>query len=362
MIAGALARVPRQPPPRCSLIALVAAAAAIGVIAAVALGVGDKQRAAQSTPTPTPTRDRHRDRHRDARRSPSRETTDGRPPPQRRPRRRRQRLRRLLQAVKARDRLGQDRQACSSTEPKVGVGVNDCAVRLRLRSGSPSHARRTSSSSTRTAAASTKRIPMPQRPARSRSAHNAVWVGLVPGNLEPDKLVKLDPKTGQTLATIAVPVRDQLAGRRARTPSGSLNRRRARLQRLDPDDRASSSRCRSARGDARRGRDLRRRRALGRHARRRHRLQGPHRDRPDRSRSASAAIRASSRFGDGVVYVTNYNSSDLYDDRREELAGRRHAGRALPVNPFAIAPPAATLWVTSQPDNKLTRLLRGRAG
>jgi len=68
-------------------------------------------------------------------------------------------------------------------------------------------------------------------------------------------------------------------------------------------------------------------------------------------------------LGDGVVYVTNYSSSDLYtiDEQSSRVVGEP---LRLSVNPFSLALDRArdTLWVGSQPENTLTRVLTGRGG
>src|SRR5262249_32605986 len=65
----------------------------------------------------------------------------------------------------------------------------------------------------------------------------------------------------------------------------------------------------------------------------------------------------------GTVYVTNYSSSDLYaiDESSSRVVG---SPLGLPVNPFSLAADAdgSTLWVGSQPENQLTKVLTGRDG
>ena len=68
-------------------------------------------------------------------------------------------------------------------------------------------------------------------------------------------------------------------------------------------------------------------------------------------------------LGDGVVYVSNYNSSDLYtiDEKGSRIVGDP---MALSPNPFSMAVDATgkTLWVGSQPEDKLSTVLTGRGG
>ena len=61
------------------------------------------------------------------------------------------------------------------------------------------------------------------------------------------------------------------------------------------------------------------------------------------------------------MYVTNYNSSDLYaiDERSSRPVGQPVS---LPVNPFALAVADGAVWVASQPDDKLSQVLTGPGG
>ena len=68
-------------------------------------------------------------------------------------------------------------------------------------------------------------------------------------------------------------------------------------------------------------------------------------------------------LGDGVVYVSNYSSSDLYtiDEKKSRKIGDPVD---LSPNPFSMAvdTKGKTLWVGSQPENKLSTVLTGRGG
>ena len=64
---------------------------------------------------------------------------------------------------------------------------------------------------------------------------------------------------------------------------------------------------------------------------------------------------------DGAVYVSNYNSSDMYEiDAKSSRASGDPV--SVPVNPFAVTARGGSVWVTSPPNNELTRLVTGRAG
>ena len=62
---------------------------------------------------------------------------------------------------------------------------------------------------------------------------------------------------------------------------------------------------------------------------------------------------------DDTVYVTNYNSSNLTEI---DASSSRVVGSPLElaVNPFSLAVDGKALWVASQPDNVLTKVLTGR--
>jgi outer membrane protein assembly factor BamB len=240
-------------------------------------------------------------------------------------------------------------------EPHVGVGVNDSAVafgsvwfavsragavvRVNARNGHPQ-----------------RRIPVNGHPGSIAVTANTIWVGLVSGNGAPDTLLKLDRKTGKTLASASYPYGiSSLA-----TSPGALwvlSRRRARLLRADP---ATGQPVRELRVGDTRGEDV----VYGAGALW---IAEPSDDTVYKVLTSSGAVIPISvgkrprqiAVVNGRVYVTNYNSSDLYelDAKSSRVLG---APISLPVNPFAIAAGASGIWVTSQPDNRLTLLVRGR--
>jgi YVTN family beta-propeller protein len=60
------------------------------------------------------------------------------------------------------------------------------------------------------------------------------------------------------------------------------------------------------------------------------------------------------------VYVTNYNSSDVYtiDARSSHVIG---TSVVVPANPYSIAVTSNAIWVTSPPEDRITQLLTARA-
>ena len=69
-------------------------------------------------------------------------------------------------------------------------------------------------------------------------------------------------------------------------------------------------------------------------------------------------------LGDGVVYVTNYSSSDLYtiDEKGSRKVGDPLGLSREPVLAWPSTRTRQTLWVGSQPENKLSTVLTGRGG
>ncbi len=244
-----------------------------------------------------------------------------------------------------------------SARPNVGIGVNGAAEGFGALWLAVSRARRVVRLDPRSGRVS-KRWTMPQPPGSIAVGGGALWVGLVPGNDQPDILAKVDPRSGQILATIPVPY-----GIISLTTSPGavwvLNRRRARIQRVDPK---TGQIVRTVQVGGTHGEDVEYRNgALW--------IATPNDDTVYKVMTATGAIIPISvgkhprqlTLGNGVVYVTNYNSSDLYtiDERSSRVVGDPVR---LPVNPFSLSAGKGTLWVGSQPENKLTKLLTGRGG
>jgi DNA-binding beta-propeller fold protein YncE len=201
-------------------------------------------------------------------------------------------------------------------------------------------------------------LKMPHPPNAIAVTGNSVWTALVRGEGLPDQLVKLDRKTGKTLATVDYPY-----GIKSLTTSPSAvwvsARRRALFQRVDPKTARAVKPLRVGHG---RIEDIvYRRGALW--------LAVPDDDVVYKVMTSSGddipiSVRSHPvqlAVTDDTVYVTNYNSSDLTEiDARSS----RVIGKPLPlsVNPFSLAVDGKTLWVASQPENRLARVLTGRGG
>ncbi|MDA0137247.1 serine/threonine-protein kinase [Solirubrobacter deserti] len=339
---------------RALLVTALFAAAGAGIAAAVALGLGDGDGpVARATPTPTPT----------ATPTPAgdeprvaKEITIGRRP-------------NVVRAYGDNVYVGSFRQdririvsaktgQVRSYAPKVGIGVNDGAfgfgslwlaigrdnrvVRLDQRTGRPDGAP----------------ISVPGPPGAVATSKNAVWVALVPGEGAPDRLLKLNPRTGATEASVEYPYG---IGSLAASPSALwvAARRRARVQRVSLD---TGRVVKTIRVGNNRSEDLAYRDgALWAAVPKDNAVYKMTTATGDRIPISVGQQPRQLALGDGVVYVTNYSSSDLYtiDERSSRVVGDP---LRLSVNPFSLAVDEDTLWVSSQPENKLSRVVTGRGG
>ncbi len=339
-------------------VALVAAAG-VGVAAAVALGVGDDNhptarspRRRPAPPRPRPPRPSPRSRRSSAR-SPSgtgrtssvRPGTTSSSAPSGRP------TSRIVSAKTGKPK---------AYKPKIGKGVDDgvlgfgslwlslarenTLVRLDPETGRPRG----------------KPIALPSSPSNVAVSKDAVWAALVPGNDAPDVLVKLDPKTGQILTSVDYPY-GIMSMTASPTALWVTARRRALVQRVDLK---TGQVTRTKRVGNNRSEDI------AYHAGALW-IATPGDDTVNKLVIASGAIIPISvghhpqqlTIGDGVVYVTNFNSSDLttIDIKSSRVVGDP---LGLPVNPYSLATDesGATLYVGSPPENKLTTIATGRGG
>jgi YVTN family beta-propeller protein len=189
-------------------------------------------------------------------------------------------------------------------------------------------------------------------------SRNAVWVGLVNGNDLPDELVKLDPRNGQTLSTtpyswgiialVASPNALWIVARhRARVV-------RASLRTGQPGKNVQVGHSPSMYAVYGSG-------ALW--------VATPKEDTvtkivPATGDPVPIGVGRSPRrlaYSQGKVYVSNFNSSDLWviDATTSHVVGQLPG---MPVNPYAIAVAGNALWVTSPPNNAVTRVVTGPGG
>src|SRR3954447_9717352 len=176
------------------LTAALVAAAGIGVAAAVAFGIGDDP----ADPAPTPT----------ATASASPTATPG------------ERVLKVADELTVGRRpnvvridgdnifvgsFRQDRMRIVSAKtgklkkyaPKVGVGVNDGAFGFGSLWLAVSRANQIVRLDEKTGKPDAAPIKLPFSPGSITVSKDAVWVAMVPGNQQPDQLIKLDPKTGE---------------------------------------------------------------------------------------------------------------------------------------------------------------------
>jgi DNA-binding beta-propeller fold protein YncE len=187
---------------------------------------------------------------------------------------------------------------------------------------------------------------------------DAVWVSLIGLDGAPDTLLKLDPKTGETRSSTPYPYGIAAL---ATSPSAVwvISRRRARVIKANAKTGEAEREVRVGEtppeygvyGDG----------ALW--------LAAPGDDAVYKVVTASGAVIPISvghrprrlTLDNGRVYVTNYNSSDMYeiDAKTSHVVGDPVS---LPVNPYAVTAGGGALWVTSPPNNELARLVTGRDG
>jgi streptogramin lyase len=242
--------------------------------------------------------------------------------------------------------------------PHVGVGVSDAAVGLGAVWFVLSRPNRIVRLDPQTGHPIGAPITTPASPGSIALSDDAVWVSQRHGPGIADDLLKLDPETGQTLALTPVP-----DGISSLTTSPSAvwiaNRRRARVQRVDLDTAAivdtltvgSSHSEDAVYGDGGLWLATPRDGTV---------YKLPHGELPPIPISVGKAPRQLA-LGKGVVYVTNYNSSDLYaiDAKRSRV---RADPLSLSVNPFSLDVADGTVWVGSLPENRLSRVVTGRDG
>jgi serine/threonine protein kinase/DNA-binding beta-propeller fold protein YncE len=242
--------------------------------------------------------------------------------------------------------------------PRVGFGVNDAAITGHSIWLAVARDQQLVRLDTRTGRPVGDPIKMPYPVRAVTATKDAVWAGLALGDGQPDQLVKVDPKTGKMLATANYPY-----GIYSLTTSPNAvwvaARLRARIQRADLDTGEQVQEIQVGRS---RTEDIvYRRGALW--------LATPDDDIVYKIPMASGdpipiSVGTSPRqlaVTDDTVYVTNYSSSDL---TQIDVKSSRRVGDPFPLSasPFSLAIDGKALWVASLPENRLTRVLRGRGG
>jgi streptogramin lyase len=245
-----------------------------------------------------------------------------------------------------------------SVSPTVGLGITDAAVGSGSVWFAVSRAKQVVRLSARTGKPQGAPIPLPGGPGSIAVSPDAIWVGLVNAGA-PDVLLKIDRRTGETLQSVQYPYGIISI---ATSPSAVwvVSRRRSRVQRVDP---ATAQVVRTVQFGRSRGADIEYRDGAVW-------IPSPADDTVYKVLTRTGDIipigvgrqpRQVALGDDGRVYVTNYNSSDLYaiDEKRSRVDG---PPVGLAVNPFGLAAANGAVWVASQPDNRLAEVLTGRGG
>jgi outer membrane protein assembly factor BamB len=242
--------------------------------------------------------------------------------------------------------------------PRIGLGVNDAAVSGNSIWLAVVRDKQLMRLDTRTGRPIGSPIKMPYAPRAVAVTNDAIWAALTPGSGLPDQLVKVDPKTGQTLAKADYPY-GIVSLTTSPTAVWVAARRRARIHRANPQTGEAVKEIRVGRSPTE---DIVYRRGAVW-------LATPNDDTVYKIITASGdqiPIHVGSRprqlaVTDDTVYVTSFNSSDLtaIDAKSSRVIGDP---LSLSVNPFSLAVDGKTLWVASLPENRLARVLTGRGG
>jgi YVTN family beta-propeller protein len=245
-----------------------------------------------------------------------------------------------------------------SYAPRIGLGVDDAVVAGNSIWITVARDRQIVRLDARTGRPIGSPIKVPYPPGSVAYVDGSIWAGLIPGNEQPDQLVRIDPRTRQITANVSYPY-----GIMSITSSPSAiwiaARRRARIQRVDPD---SGAPVKSIRVGNNRSEDVvYSRGALW--------VATPDDDAVYKVDTGDASVVPISvgkhprqlAVTRDTVYVTNYNSSDLtvIDAKTSRVRG---TPLQLAVNPFSLSVEGGTLWVGSPAENRLTKIATGRAG
>jgi DNA-binding beta-propeller fold protein YncE len=345
-------RIQRSKRPALLTVALIAAAA-IGVASAVALGLGRDDSGSKSptggaSPTATPTATVASMRV-------ARKFTVGRRP-------------NVVKAVGENvfvSSFGRDRVTIlsaatgrrRSASPRIGEGSSDAAVgfgSVWYPVGRSRELVRVDGRSGRVQ----RRFALPGGPGPVAVSEDGVWVGIIRAG-QPDLLLKLDPETGETLANVEYPF-GVLAIATSPSAVWIAARRRATIERASLKT-GAVVRSKAFHGGGRASDIEYRRGAVW--------FPVPNDDALYKMLTKTGELipigvgrrPRQVAIGGGRVYVSNYNSSELYaiDERQVELVGEP---LDLPTNPFALSVDGDRVWVTSQPDNTLSEVVTGRGG
>jgi YVTN family beta-propeller protein len=247
-----------------------------------------------------------------------------------------------------------------SYAPKIGFGSADAVVTDNSLWVAASRSNQVVRLNARTGRPIGGPIGLPFRPSSIAAAGGSIWVGMVPGNDQPDQLVPIDPKTGRLGTVVSYPY-----GIMSMTSSPSAlwvaARRRAMIQRVDPH---TGQLVKSIRVGRSRSEDIV-------YSRGWLWIATPEDNvvtKLDTSDSTQIPISVGQfprqlAVSRDTVYVTNYNSSDLtvIDAKSSEVVGEP---LRVGVNPFslAVSDDDKRLWVGIPPNDRVSEIATGRDG
>ena len=245
-----------------------------------------------------------------------------------------------------------------SYRPKIGIGVADAVVVGDSIWFAVSRSNQLVRLNARTGRRIGDPVKLPYPPTTITYAKGAIWSGLVRGTGYPDQLVKIDPKTGETQVSVDYPL-GIMALTSSPTAIWAAARRSALVERIDPRTGAVEHEFQVGRNyseDIEYGGG-----ALW--------LASPNDNtvyRVDTKSLEQITVSVGQRprqlaVTKDAVYVTNYNTSDLTTIDTTTLRPSSDT-LELPVNPFSLSVQGNTLWVGSQPRNKLTAIATGPGG
>jgi streptogramin lyase len=238
--------------------------------------------------------------------------------------------------------------------PKVGPGASDGAFGFGSLWVPLTESNRVVRLDPRTGRPNGKSIAI-SHPSSVAIGKDAVWVVITPGRGAPDTLVKLDPRTGERLASVKYPAG---IASLAPTPDGLwvADRRRARIQSVDLKTGVPKDSTRVGSNDTE---DLvYHDGALWAATPEDNSVYKVDLDTHDKISVTVGGRPRQLAIGNGHVYVTNYSSSQLYilDEESGEVLGNP---LKLAVNPYSISvePDGKTLWISSVAQNKLSKVV-----
>jgi DNA-binding beta-propeller fold protein YncE len=247
-----------------------------------------------------------------------------------------------------------------SYAPKIGFGSADAVVTGDSLWVAASRSNQVVRLNARTGRPVGDPVALPFRPSIIAAAGGSIWVGMVPGNDQPDQLVPIDPKTGEVGPAVSYPY-GIMSMASSPTALWVAARRRALIERVDSK---TGQIVKSIRVGRHRSEDIA-------YSRGWLWIATPE-DNVVTKLSTSDGTQIPISVGQfprqlavsrDTVYVTNYNSSDLtvIDAQSSEVVGEPFR---VGVNPFslAVSDDDKRLWIGIPPTDRVTEIATGRGG